>query len=283
MMRLQEITFILFIGLIIINCKSTPNSTGSNIKNKAKKAVQGIDHVFSPTDTNNLIFVQIPERVKNRIDSILQEQPSSNLEEVYQINYNDSISIFVAKTNDVFKGRQCYIIAFDSSRKIETKAPPCINSKWLANNEIGFKERFKLYKKPFISFRDIDSDGTLEISVKERVHNGNIYNALLNKFFRLDLSTMQMNLFLVLEEKYIHFMDNTCVFERFIDNEKLIVKKDCHEKSSEKIGSALLKFEKNKVELIELKCHLPENEGLLITGSGEDPVKFINSGYEFSY
>lgn len=100
-------------------------------------------------------------------------------------------------------GKRAYFIRFDLGHGIAelqfgvadpatgrvTGAWPTLYMKWVG---IGAPNEF--LRRPYVSLEDLDGDGDEELVVEEQVHNGNMYNAVVYRYFKIgsDLSLKQV-------------------------------------------------------------------------------------------
>jgi hypothetical protein len=80
-------------------------------------------------------------------------------------------------------------ILYNPRTKQATAKPPYIYAKWMPGEDWG-----EPLERPLISFKDIDGDGSEELVVRERVHNGTVYNGVMTHYYALtsDCALRQM-------------------------------------------------------------------------------------------
>lgn len=80
--------------------------------------------------------------------------------------------------------RNDYILFVASDKKLFSSIR--VNGNWIDNDELGFAEDFRFLSKPLIYIEDITTDGFPELIIKDRMHNGNLYNAATKHIFGLN-------------------------------------------------------------------------------------------------
>ncbi|MFZ1787927.1 MAG: hypothetical protein WAT92_06440 [Saprospiraceae bacterium] len=243
----------------------------SNIRN---------DNDFSSYDDSKYCEnIATPKVISNEFSRILSEIKTINGRAgnyySHLIKIDSSIDIYVFSVRSISTFDH-YIFAYNSidNHKI-SKKPVVINGKWSENNEDGFD--LKLMNLP--NFRLIDKkENVLNIIIKERVHNGNVYDALFEKYFELNQKTLEFTLKYCIESKACGIDD--IIIERLIEgNEVKVYKRD--KNKVEEIGSYVLSDDMKKI--ISKKCIDDYFCNQLVTLSGLDDQSVLSNGYLFRY
>ena len=286
MNKRSQISIASILCVILFMSLSYNESNGQNQSNKLSsglKAIHRSDNSFVTYNDSLSIKVPIPLIVKNKIGGLLKNYESSsppdyeNLPPVaFKINYSKNIDIYIVKLYS-FTAISYYLIAFNNVSNSITKTLPSINGKWMENKEAGFMKGDHLLTDPLFYFQDINHDGKKEIIIKERVHNGTAYNAVVNHIYSLD-KQMNFNKIICIESRWIDPMNgpginrslhNNIITSELINNNKVTA-----------IGKVKLT---GAQKVISEKCYQPEYENLLITGSGVNDEVFLRNGYTFRY
>lgn len=239
----------------------------------------------------------IPAEVRSKIWEITKPLINKYKEvgpltgEVYELGLSNNNSLFIYKA-EMWAGVSYYFIAYSKATKEVTVSAPEINGKWMQNDGEWHESVRRLLVKPMIQFRDIDGDSRDELIVRERAHNGNMYNAVVMHYYTLD-RTMQLNELLAIEERSICLQDDIegkeCFIERTLvatgKNEwKLNVTHTCDGGSGAvAIGSLLLKRVNGVIAITGKKAIDERYESWLVTSSDVKEEQFLNEGYLFRY
>jgi hypothetical protein len=191
---------------------------------------------------------------------------------VYKIKSTGDIDTYVLIINSQLI-KQALILCYDSKTKKVTSKPIKINLFWSFNNESGFE--FKMLNYPKIKIED--SEGKILIHLKERVHNGNSYDAIIHKIYEVK-KNFNTELQLCYEELSRTF-DNQFIY-RFLEKGKIIsyVKIGFDNK---KIGEININLETFKI--INKQCIETDYCDFLLTCSNQNEEDFLKKGYNGSY
>jgi hypothetical protein len=118
------------------------------------------------------------------------------------------------------------------------------------------------------------------IVVKERAHNGNAYNAVVEYIYSLS-ADMQFHQVLCIESKYMDVMTD-CIIVRSLNKNVLVDQLICPKMKAREIGRVELTFSPT-AKISEKKIYDGQYKDLLITGSGVDEKQFIVEGFHFRY
>jgi hypothetical protein len=72
-----------------------------------------------------------------------------------------------------------YLTLYDPATGAVTQHPPGVSDRWTKN----FGAKDPLLKAPYVSFADLRGDRQHQVVLQERVHNGNMYNAVIYHYF----------------------------------------------------------------------------------------------------
>lgn len=238
------------------------------------------DNDFSTyNDKNNCEEILLSKvaymKIAKSIDKIKKSISPIKIDDYYlhTIHVNDTVDIIVLSIKSFVLSEHHFFVFNTKTNKVE-KSNFSINGKWSNNNEDGFD--IKLMELPNIKIEN--QENGVFISIKERVHNGNSYNALMQKFYKIDIEKLALDLMYCLEIKAIGY--NNVVIERILDGN--IVKVYTRDKNMIKeIGNFTLSKD---FKIIESKNCLDDfycNQ--LVTCSGKDDQIILNEGYSFRY
>ncbi len=217
---------------------------------------------------------ETPKSVIKKTRSILNSSqlPFSEKDcSLFKINIDSNFQAFVLVAN--FSSYQKgYIILYNIQDEITSHTPIEVNLKWATNNEQGFD--YKILKYPLV---EIKKEGiSYKMYLKERVHNGNMYNAVLTKVYNLD-KTNSLQL-LCCYESYSFINENTYI-ERVLKDSIISVFKNTVT-SKEYLGSIVLSDNNSKINTIN--CLDESYCDMIFTNSGRNPNEMLKNGY-FSY
>lgn len=210
-------------------------------------------------------------KVTSIIDQITESIAPDKLDDYYihKIDVNDDIIIYVLSIES-FSLTEHQLFLYNTKTNQISKSKAAINGKWSKNSEEGFN--IKLIDLPNIKIQSQGSDYIL--SIKERVHNGNSYDAVIQKHFRIDFEKLTLTLMYCIEIKAFGYDD--VIIERVIDGN--IVKVYKRDKNSiEEIGSFILS---NNMQSVTYKTCLNDDFcSQLVTCSGVEDQIIIQKGY----
>jgi hypothetical protein len=190
----------------------------------------------------------------------------------YKINLSEKVEIYALIVNGPFTS-ECNIFAYDIFNKKVTLYPIKYSLKWAKNSESGFN--YKLLDLPMLNVQRQNEN--YNISVKERVHNGNTYNAVINKTYKLN-SDLSFDLKFCFEENALTF-DGHKIIRILYDNLLYVYKKDLV--SIEYLGKILLNSEKS--EFVKKDCFKEDFCDVLFTCSGKKEEIILKKGYISEY
>ncbi|TKG88129.1 hypothetical protein EYV94_27580 [Puteibacter caeruleilacunae] len=235
------------------------------------------DTLSNNADLSKEILDEIQSFQKRGEKILVQENLDITL--IFKIRYTSRISVYVVKSES--QNEIVYrLIAFDNKTKLYSKTTPIINGKWMENNEAGFNPKYKLLRKPLISFSDIDGDDRNEILMKERVHNGSIYNAVICHYYSID-NFMNLKELICIESRYVCPFEN-CIVNRSFKNDTIISEIRDGKEKLRIIGKVKITFS-DSVEMGRKFSYDEKYEDLLVTGSGISEELFLKEGYTFKY
>lgn len=96
---------------------------------------------------------------------------------------NENINIFFVVLNSVITGEGIYVFA-SKNDKITNK--PFFYGKWIDENNYDINNRW--LTKPLVSYHDINGDNKKELVLKEQVHNGSVYDAVIIHYLNVNES-----------------------------------------------------------------------------------------------
>lgn len=249
------------------------------------RAIVREDNDFSTKVYGDELLVDLPLFVRESLCAFLDKEPKADVVTLYQIFYDKNIRLILLKLAYPSSAIRYFIFAVDVHDRKMTSSPPYVNGKWMENNERGLRcdEVGYLIDKPLLSFVDIDRDGAAEIAVKERVHNGNMYDAVITKYFRLNKNDLSVELALAIESKYLFFFDHKCVFYRYLEGEVISVWLDCTYDVPKEIGRIYLDKTDEGYIVSDVWCNEDRFRNMLVTASGYEAEQFLNHSYYSVY
>lgn len=221
-----------------------------------------------------------PLVVKRKIKEIVAN--SMTLDSIRVIDYDENIDIYSVKIKN-YTNVLIYLIAHDKINNIVTQTPPFINGKWMENDEKGFKSENQLLTGELIHIVDLEGDNKPEIAIEERVHNGNIYNAVVSNFFAINKTTLELKLLLALENKYKYIFEDKCMINRKIEGNCIVVEKKYDKSAPVLIGRIFLKIKNGQTKIVKKEIYESEYKEIIVTGSGLKDKIFIKNGYKYLY
>lgn len=220
-------------------------------------------------EISKLVF----KNIRNSIDTIRKSIFPIKFDDCYlhSIHINDTIDIIVLSIKSFVLTKHLFFVNNTKTGQL-VKSNFSINGKWAKNNEDGFE--VKLMELPNAKIENIENESVL--TIKERVHNGNSYNAVIQKYFKVDCDKLTIDLKYCIEIKAIGFDD--AIIERLAEgNEVKVYKQD--KNNIREIGSFILSSDKKTIEskycLDEYYC------SQLVTCSGLEDQIILKEGYSF--
>lgn len=222
---------------------------------------------------------KLPENIKTYILKNLGAT-GFKFDLIFKLTASKEIFLYVVKGTQQSQVLY-YFFAYDHISKAISPKPEIINGKWMENNEEGFDKKFKLLKGKQLSFANVLYQNNIEFSIKERVHNGNYYNAVLSKYYYIKKNLELCRIF-CLEIVSVSPFEN-CSIERSIKNGNCIQVELLCEGVKKLIGRVYFKIADNNITVVKKRALVPEYKDLLITSSGEMEKYFLKNGYHFRY
>ncbi|GGB79673.1 hypothetical protein GCM10007424_19810 [Flavobacterium suaedae] len=209
-----------------------------------------------------------PDKVIESINKMTWET-SLDVENTLKFTITKNVDLYILITGNGYK-KYAYFLPYNHSKNTVTNNPVKINLRWSYNNEEGFET--KLLNKPLIETQQINNKTFLLL--KERVHNGNMYNAVVTKVFELT-PKLDMQLKFCFEEVSQLTFEETMINRQFSKNkiDSFI--------NGKLIGSVTIDIEKGVI--INSKCINNDYCNYLIKSSGENQSDFLKKGYEVWY
>lgn len=277
---------LLIVFLICLNCGVSYGQNQFGLKFKRIRAICRTDNSFVTYNDSLSPKENIPSIVISKIKDLYKKtyiinpwRNENNNPVIFKVSYSRDIDIYIVKIY-FFNGILYRLIAFNNVTKITTTISPIINGKWMENQERGFSKNIHFLENPLIYFQDINHEGKKDIIVKERAHNGDVYNAEVDHVYSLD-QKMNFNVLLCIESKYLYFL-NDCVINRSLKDDTIVSELVCHNNKPIIIGKVKIK-PGIRVKIVDRKVYQPEFQNFLITGSGIKDETFLKRGYTFKY
>ncbi len=85
--------------------------------------------------------------------------------------------------------RKDYILFVVSDSKVFSSIR--VNGNWIDNDERGYSEEFRFLSEPLVYLDDVNNDEIPELVIKDRMHNGSLFNAASKHIFSLDSLQIQ--------------------------------------------------------------------------------------------
>lgn len=276
------------IKTVLIACAAALLHHSCEVVDKSKKEDRIViirhDNDFSTLQDSTVHKTEsMPVNVSKKLDSLLDYNNEYLFQRAFKIQYANGIFIYVLRLKGPYDSIRYYLVGWNEQSDLATASCPEINGKWMENGEAGFNPKSRLVKGKMIDFFDLNQDGQNEITVKERVHNGNMYNAVIVKYFAVDIATMAITPVMTLESVQQDFLSD-CLITRVLKNETIYTYRHCSVMDEEKLGEVYLACNNlNNIVIKEKNIMNEEYEGLLVTGSGIEVASFLKNGYKFIY
>jgi hypothetical protein len=191
---------------------------------------------------------------------------------VYKVKSARDVDAFVLIINSQLTKR-AVILCYNNKTKKIASIPINVDLFWSFNDESGFD--FKMLSYPKIKF--VNSKDKILLHVKERVHNGNSYDAIVHKVYEVKKDFV-IELQLCYEEVSRTF-DNQNIY-RLLENDRIVSYiKDGF--SQKKIGEIQINLE--TFNIINKQCFESEYCDFLLTCSNQNEEVFFKKGYKISY
>ena len=133
-------------------------------------------------------------------DTMLQaELQSSEGKIVFRMRVSDTLSAFIAHLQGLPALNQYFLYLQSATGRI-CPQPFSYYGAYMQDGEAAFSPpEARLPEQPLFSLTDLDGDGHPEIALRERRHNGNVYNAVVVHYIAID-SSLQLTEIASLEE-----------------------------------------------------------------------------------
>lgn len=235
-------------------------------------SIQRDDNDFATYQDIHSNRVNNPKKISavfNRIIKTKKAELNNPLVYSYRIVVSPKIDIY-ALTISSFMERKLYLILHDKIKNEVSNTPIVIDLKWAFNNEAG--SSFKLLNYPLLSVSN--ENEMVIISVRERVHNGNVYNAVLNKQYLLKDDPLSLQLLFCYEESSV--LPDGKVVHRILDGTKFINVILDEQTATRSIGR--IEIDTKKRVIVERLCELDELCDVLFTTSGMPDEQLFKTG-----
>jgi hypothetical protein len=258
MKRLFFISILLFIG--------------HNVTSQVKQAIVRNDNDYVTYNDTYSQKEKLPSEVLKKFKSV--SDTIENVRELlnYKVKVSDSIDAYILIVNSS-NLRQAFIV-FHNEKEHKTSSKFIgINLKWAFNNENGFD--VKLLAAPLIRIETLN--GKIFIYLKERTHNGNVYNAVVNKVYEItdDLVTTLKFCF---EESAL--LEDGSKLNRILHDKEIVTYRIFRNQIT-KVGSITLNNTRDSI--VDRICSDSNFCELLFTSSGIKDEQFLKEGYTFKY
>ena len=273
--------FTLLLFLIILTAY---NSFGKDVD--SLKAIHRKDNSFVTYKDSISPRVKIPLFVREKIDglykklkdSVTYKNDDGSQRIIFNIYVNNRIDLYIIKAYSFNSIHYYFLLADKIERKVSENIPS-INGKWMENNEEGFEGSNRLLTKPLLYFKNLP-DGKRYLFIKQRAHNGNLYNAVIDHMFSIDTHLNFERVF-CFESVCLDSFDN-CLITRKLNKNVLSVDIKCNNTKTKKIAEVSLDF-LSKKKIINKKVYLSKYAESIISGSVVDDEEFLKNGYTLNY
>ena len=249
------------------------------------------NHVIVRNDNNYVSYKdtislreETPPYIKSKIELFVSnieldtaydiEYQQDNI--IFKVSYSENIDLYIVK-NCLFANINYYFFCYNKIDNKLSDKPYRINGKWVENEESGFL--IKLLNTPLLVINNF-ADDKREIILKERVHNGNSYNAVISHYLEID-NKMNFKPLFFIEDTFLYVspeknIDDTYIIQRLYDNGKVNCGLSINNQDFVDIGSFKINYKlkkvKNKVVLN------PNFYYYIVTGSGVKENLFLKKG-----
>jgi len=157
--------------------------------------------------------------------------------------------------------RKDYILLVVSDKKLFSSIR--VNGNWIDNDELEFEEKFRFLSKPLIYLEDVNNDEIPELIIKDRMRNGNFFNAASKHIFSLNnLKIKYIGAF-----EYISYLPAEGEFMvRYWDTQfntvNVYLKKELDSSDSVKVGTYKMSIKEDTLIYYDIKISLQDFEGL---------------------
>ena len=152
---------------------------------------------------------------------------------VFYLSGPERLRLYVGPRYFIISNEVDYFVMYDPRTGAVTKAPPLIYTKWSP----AFEKSNRLIKAPIVRMKPARGSQPPLLIVEERAHNGNVYDAVIYRYFEVgrDMSLTQI---LAVEARAILMWDEDEYTERkatFLTSNR--VRLDISSRSSWKLGA----------------------------------------------
>lgn len=215
------------------------------------------------------------------LDFILEVLAYEKYNLIFRIAFSEHVDLYVVKYC-VFNSIEYYFFGYDKLNDKISQNPYRINGNWIDNNESGFI--YKLNTEPLLLLDD-NKENKHNLVLRERVHNGTSYDAIINHYILLDAS-MNFQLLFCIEAIYQYVnpeinkdIDAKMYRTYFQGKVESVLRFDSQDE--EIIGIFEIDIDN---QIVKNRCVFNSDyENYLITGSGMDDNQFLKEGYKFHY
>lgn len=261
---------------------------------------------FDPNTKAAGKIVEIPAVVENKINGIIQsaysewsntcisEEGDNSIEcketvddfygPVIRLSAYGELELYIFEIKYLFSNFYGFIL-YNPTENIITDSPPQIYGKWMEGDWGGN------LKKPIVSFDNNIGNGKYKLIIKERVHNGTMYNAVMCRYYAiadnlslipiLNIETELLDLYTEKEHGVIHRN-----VKRKSQKELLLtVVLNIRGKDPLAVGEAVLRQddELSPFRIVSRKVFINKYDKLLLTGSEEEETAILQRGYNLYY
>lgn len=209
--------FVLFTLMVLVSCASDqhrpeqamPEQIGLAWPNSIYLTCDTIDTVALPT--------QVSERI-NAFISAKDDREYWSLLCTYKLTYNDRFDIYVAKLSLV--SLESYrVMLFNKTTKHASEQMVYIDGRWDGNEERGYLESIRLMSEQVVTLKDVLPLPEKEVILNERVHNGNVVNAVVQHYYTLDENSDSLKHLFDVESLYFAPMEELYVHRRYANGQ----------------------------------------------------------------
>lgn len=233
--------------------------------------------------------VALPDKVREKVEEIVNSNDFPRLfftsnDCVFQIYNKDSISLFVFRDN-IFGEENLYLIGYDANKEVLFDNVPVFFAGWMLDDEAGFEPMYRLIRKPYTGFEDVDGDGQPELFVKERIHNGNLINGVVTHYYVIDRDDIVFRHLVNIESVFVSdFMKEKpdYITRRLVNGEILTHISQRGLFPDELMGCAKLQFNHDR-QVVGIIFDKKQDSSKLTTYSKEKNaiLDFLNESVEF--
>lgn len=251
---MEKRTLIFFLLLIgVLGCEESREPTWSE-RLKARMALDSAGQSDSQVVGDTVVQAYVRGNAPTPFLRLGDGEVLNPLGKRMLIALNDSVKLTLVPIEHVYEGQVVFIRSYQLCVEVKQKITSflVINGAWIDNDESGYEKEIRFLKAPYAFLRDLDNDGELELILKDRQHNGNMYNAGVEHIFRLHggrISYLGKHEYVGIspfDEKFIlrEWDPGTWMVQCFVADDK-------EGKNRRKIGSYLLRLGDEGLEAIK--------------------------------